>query len=41
MLVKNIDDTRAMTDIGSTIFVKRTKETKYSLYMTVTKIPAT
>lgn len=41
MLVKNIDDTRAMTDIGAAIFVKRAGETKYSLWMAVTNIPAT
>ena len=41
MLVKNIDDTRAMTDIGSAIFVKRAGESKYSLWLAVTNIPAT
>lgn len=41
MLVKNIDDTRAMTDIGAAIFAKRAGETKYSLWMAVTNIPAT
>lgn len=41
MLVKNIDDTRAITDIGSAIFVKRSGDTKYSLWLAVTNIPAT
>ena len=41
MLVKNIDGTRAMTDIGSAIFVKRAGESKYSLWLAVTNIPAT
>lgn len=41
MLVKNIDDTRAMTDIGSAIFVKRAGDSKYSLWLAVTNIPAT
>ena len=41
MLVKNIDDTRAMTDIGAAIFAKRAGESKYSLWMAVTNIPAT
>lgn len=41
MLVKNIDDTRAMTDIGSAIFVKRAGQAKYSLWLAVTNIPAT
>lgn len=41
MLVKNIDDTRAMTDIGSAIFVKRAGQSKYSLWLAVTNIPAT
>ena len=41
MIVKNIDDTRAMTDIGSAIFVKRGGATKYSLWLATTNIPAT
>lgn len=41
MLVKNIDDTRAMTDIGAAIFVKRAGQSKYSLWLPVTNIPAT
>lgn len=41
MIVKNIDDTRAMTDIGSAIFVKRNGATKYSLWLATTNIPAT
>lgn len=41
MLVKNIDDARAMTDIGAAIFAKRAGESKYSLWMAVTNIPAT
>ena len=41
MLIKNIDDTRAMTDIGSAIFVKRAGQSKYSLWLPVTNIPAT
>lgn len=41
MIVKAIDDTRAMTDIGSAIFVKRAGQTKYSLWLAVTNIPAT
>ena len=41
MLIKNIDDTRAMTDISSAIFVKRAGQSKYSLWLPVTNIPAT
>ena len=41
MLVKAIDDTRAMTDIGAAIFVKRAGQSKYSLWLPVTNIPAT
>jgi len=40
-IVKAIDDNRAYSDIGSAIFVKRTGETKYSLWLCVTDIPAT
>ena len=41
MLVKAIDDTRAMTDIGAAIFTKRAGQSKYSLWLCVTNIPAT
>ena len=41
MLVKAIDDTRAMTDIGAAIFAKRAGQAKYSLWLCVTNIPAT
>lgn len=41
MLIKQIDDTRAMTDIGSAIFAKRAGQSKYSLWLPVTNIPAT
>lgn len=41
MLVKNIDDRRAMTDIGAAIFCKRAGQSKYSLWLAVTNIPAT
>jgi len=41
MLVKAIDDTRAMTDIGAAIFAKRAGQAKYSLWLPVTNIPAT
>lgn len=41
MIVKEINDTRAMTDIGAAIFVKRGGATKYSLWLTTTNIPAT
>ena len=41
MIVKAIDDTRAMTYIGAAIFVKRAGQTKYSLWLPVTNIPAT
>lgn len=40
-LVKKIDDLRAYTDIGSAIFVKRAGQSKYSLWLCVTNIPAT
>ena len=40
-IVKNIDDLRAMTDIGAAIFVKRGGATKYSLWLATTNIPAT
>lgn len=40
-IIKNIDDTRAMTDIGSALFVKRPSQTLYSLWLPVTNIPAT
>ena len=41
MIVKAIDDTRAMTDIGAAIFAKRAGQSKYSLWLCVTNIPAT
>ena len=41
MIVKNIDDRRAMTDIGSAIFAKRNGASKYSLWLATTNIPAT
>lgn len=41
MIVKAIEDTRAMTDIGAAIFAKRAGQTKYSLWLCVTNIPAT
>lgn len=41
MLIKAIDDTRAMTDIGAAIFAKRAGQSKYSLWLCVTNIPAT
>lgn len=41
MIVKEINDTRAMTDIGAAIFVKRSGASKYSLWLTTTNIPAT
>lgn len=41
MIVKAIDDTRAMTDIGAAIFAKRAGQSKYSLWLPVTNIPAT
>lgn len=40
-MIKAIDDTRAMTDIGAAIFCKRAGDTKYSLWLPVTNIPAT
>lgn len=40
-IIKAIDDTRAYSDIGSAIFVKREGATKYSLWLTVTDMPAT
>lgn len=39
--VKKIDDTRAVSDIGSALFVKRGGETKYHFWMALTNIPAT
>lgn len=41
MIVKEINDARAMTDIGAAIFVKRAGAAKYSLWLPVTNIPAT
>ena len=40
-LVKAIDDRRAVSDIGSAIFVKRGGEAKYHFWMALTNIPAT
>ena len=40
-LVKKIDDLRAYSDIGSAIFVKRAGQSKYSLWLCVTNVPAT
>lgn len=40
-IVKEIDDNRAYSDIGSAIFVRREGATKYSLWLTVTDMPAT
>ena len=40
-LVKNIVDNRAMSDMGAALFAKRGGETKYSLYLPLTNIPAT
>lgn len=40
-IIKAIDDNRAMSDIGSAIFVKRQGETKYSLWLPVSDMPAT
>lgn len=39
--VKKIDDNRAVSDIGSALFVKRGGETKYHFWMALTNIPAT
>lgn len=43
MLIKNIDDQRALTDMGSALFVKKTigTEQKYCLFLPVTDLPAT
>ena len=43
MLIKNIDDQRALTDMGSALFVKKTigNEQKYCLFLPVTDLPAT
>lgn len=43
MLIKNIDDQRALTDMGSALFVKKqVGETfKYALFLPVTDLPAT
>lgn len=40
MLIKNIDDQRALTDMGSALFVKKSSG-KYSLFLPVTDLPAT
>lgn len=40
MLIKNIDDQRALTDMGSALFVKKASG-KYSLFLPVTDLPAT
>ena len=40
MLIKNIDDQRALTDMGSALFVKK-ESGKYSLFLPVTDLPAT
>ena len=40
-IVKAIDDNRAYSDIGSAIFVRREGATKYSLWLTVSDMPAT
>lgn len=43
MLIKNIDDQRALTDMGCALFVKKTigNEQKYCLFLPVTDLPAT
>ena len=43
MLIKNIDDQRALTDMGSALFIKKTigNEQKYALFLPVTDLPAT
>lgn len=40
-IIKAIDDNRAMSDIGSAIFVKREGQSKYFLWLPVTDMPAT
>lgn len=40
-LVKDTPDTRALSDIGSAIFVRRGGETLYHLWLPVTNLPAT
>lgn len=40
MLIKNIDDQRALTDMGSALFVQKASG-KYSLFLPVTDLPAT
>lgn len=40
-IIKAIDDNRAMSDIGSAIFAKRAGQTKYSLWLPVSDMPAT
>lgn len=40
MIIKNIDDPRAMTDIGSAIFIRREDDTKYHLWLPVSNLPA-
>lgn len=40
-IVKEIDDNRAYSDIGSAIFVRREGASKYSLWLTVSDMPAT
>lgn len=40
-ILKAIDDNRGMSDIGSAIFVKRTGESKYHLWLAVSDMPAT
>lgn len=40
MIIKNIDDPRAMTDIGSAIFIRREEDTKYHLWLPVSNLPA-
>lgn len=40
-LVKNTPDNRALSDIGSAIFVRRGGDTKYHLWLPATNLPAT
>lgn len=40
-IIKAIDDNRAQTDMGSAIFVRREGQTKYSLWLPVSDMPAT
>lgn len=40
-LIKEIADSRGFIDIGAAIFVKRNGETKYSLWLPATNMPAT